>query len=340
MNIFKKAATVTVLALAINSAFAATATTQVEHQTLALLNALNAGGGKPLEELSPADARAVLTGAQKSVKVDVSGTEVSDRTIQVDGQSVALKIVRPAHVKGDLPVFMFFHGGGWVLGDYPTHERLIHDLVVQSGAVAVYVGYTPSPEARYPTAINQAYAATRWVAEHGQTIGVDGTRLAVAGNSVGGNMAAVVALMAKEQNTPKLRFQLLLWPVTDARFDTASYSEFAEGHFLTRNMMKWFWDNYTTDAAQRAQIHASPLQATLEQLKGLPPALVQTAGADVLRDEGEAYARKLDAAGVDVTAVRYNGMIHDYGLLNPLSQIPEVKAAMRQAANELKVHLN
>ena len=340
MNLFKKAATVTVLALAINSAFAATPTTQVEHQTQAFLNALNAGGGKPLEQLSPADARAVLTGAQKSVKVDVSGTEVSDRTIQVDGQPVALKIVRPAHVKGDLPVFMFFHGGGWVLGDYPTHERLIHDLVVGSGAVAVYVGYTPSPEARYPTAINQAFAATRWVAEHGKEIGVDGTRLAVAGNSVGGNMAAVVSLMAKEQNTPKLRFQLLLWPVTDAKFETASYTEFAEGHFLTKNMMKWFWDNYTTDAAQRAQIHASPLQATLEQLKGLPPALVQTAGADVLRDEGEAYARKLDAAGVDVTAVRYNGMVHDYGLLNPLSQIPEVKAAMRQAANELKVHLN
>jgi acetyl esterase len=340
MNIFKKAATVTVLALAINSAFASTPTTQVEHQTQVFLNALNSGGGRPLEELSPVDARAVLTGAQKSVKVDVSGTEVSDRTIQADGQSIALKIVRPAHVKGNLPVFMFFHGGGWVLGDYPTHERLIHDLVVGSGAVAVYVGYTPSPEAHYPTAINQAYAATRWVAEHGKEIGVDGTRLAVAGNSVGGNMAAVVALMAKEQHTPNLRFQLLLWPVTDAKFDTASYNEFADGHFLTKNMMKWFWDNYTTDAGQRAQIHASPLQATLEQLKGLPPALVQTAGADVLRDEGEAYARKLDAAGVDVTAVRYNGMIHDYGLLNPLSQIPEVKAAMRQAAGELKAHLN
>ncbi len=168
---------------------------------------------------------------------------------------------------------------------------------------------------------------------------MDGKRLAVAGNSVGGNMAAVVALKAKQAGTPALRFQLLLWPVTDASFETTSYKQFAEGHFLTTGMMKWFWDSYTTDANARAQIYASPLRASSEQLKGLPPALVQTAEFDVLRDEGEAYARKLNAAGVTVTSVRYNGMIHDYGLLNPLSQVPAVKAAMRQAAGELKAHL-
>ncbi len=335
----RKTLTASLLALSINNAFAAT-DNAAEHHTQAFLDALNAGGGTPIEQLSPKDARAVLTGAQNSVKVDLSGTQVSNKTIRADGQAINLAIVRPAKVKGDLPVFMFFHGGGWVLGDYPTHARLIHDLVVNSGAVAVYVDYTPSPEAHYPTAINQAYAATRWVAEHGKEIGVDGKRLAVAGNSVGGNMAAVVSLMAKEQGTPKLRFQLLLWPVTDAIFDDASYQQYAQGHFLTKNMMTWFWDSYSTDAAQRAEIHASPLRASLDQLKGLPPALVQTAGLDVLRDEGEAYARKLDAAGVDVTAVRYNGMIHDYGLLNPLSNVPEVKAAMRQAGLELKAHLN
>jgi acetyl esterase/lipase len=177
------------------------------------------------------------------------------------------------------------------------------------------------------------------VAEHGKEINVDGKRLAVAGNSVGGNMAAVVSLMAKDKGTPAIKYQVLLWPVTDANFDTGSYEQFAEGHFLTRNMMKWFWDNYTTDPKQRAEIYASPLRATLDQLKGLPPALVQTAGADVLRDEGEAYARKLDQAGVPVTAVRYNGMIHDYGLLNVVSQVPEVRSAMLQASQELKVHL-
>ena len=283
--------------------------------------------------------QSVLTGAQASVKVDLSGIEVSDKAIKADGQTINLKVVRPAKVKGELPVFMFFHGGGWVLGDFPTHQRLIRDLVVGSGAVAVYVDYTPSPEAQYPTAINQAYAATKWVAEHGKEIGVDGKRLAVAGNSVGGNMAAVVALMAKEQKAPALRFQLLMWPVTNAQFDDGSYQQFAEGHFLTKGMMQWFWDNYTTNPAERAQIHASPLNASAEQLKGLPAALVQTAEFDVLRDEGEGYAWHLDAAGVAVTSVRYNGMIHDYGLLNVVSQVPAVRSAMLQASEELKQHL-
>ncbi|MEB5932075.1 alpha/beta hydrolase [Pseudomonas mosselii] len=326
------------LALAVNSAFAA-GSPGVEHTTQGFLEALATGGGKPLETLTPKDARAVLSGAQAGVKVDLSGIRVERRTIQADGQPLEIRVVRPEGAKGELPVFMFFHGGGWVLGDYPTHERLIRDLVVGSGAAAVYVDYTPSPEARFPTAINQAYAATRWVAEHGKEIGVDGSRLAVAGNSVGGNMAAVVALKAKETGTPKLRFQALLWPVTDANFNNASYNQFAEGHFLTRNMMQWFWNNYTTDPRQRDDIHASPLRASLEQLKGLPPALVQTAEMDVLRDEGEAYARKLDAAGVPVTAVRYNGLIHDYGLLNVLSTVPSVRSAMDQAAQALKDHL-
>lgn len=326
------------LALAIGNAFAA-GSPGVEHHTQAFLQALEAGGGKPLESLGPQDARAVLVGAQASVEVDLSGVSVSEKTIKASGQSIPLTIVRPEGVKGDLPVFMFFHGGGWVLGDYPTHARLIRDLVVNSGAVAVYVGYTPSPEARYPTAIDQAYAATRWVGEHGKEIGVDSSRLAVAGNSVGGNMAAVVALKAKEAGTPRLRFQLLLWPVTDAEFETASYGQFAQGHFLTKPMMQWFWNNYTTDPKQRAERFASPLRASVEQLQGLPPALVQTAEFDVLRDEGEAYARKLDAAGVTVTAVRVNGMIHDYGLLNPLAHVPAVQTALRQAGAELKQHL-
>ncbi|AOE64707.1 alpha/beta hydrolase [Pseudomonas corrugata] len=336
MNTFTKALTGTLLALGVSSAFADGI---VEHNTQAFLDALNAGTGKPLEQLSPKDARAVLVGAQAGVKLALPKADVSEKTIKVDGQSISLTIVRPAGVKGELPVFMFFHGGGWVLGDFPTHERLVRDLVAGSGAVAVFVNYTPSPEAHYPVAINQAYAATKWVAEHGKQINVDGKRLAVAGNSVGGNMAAVVALMAKDKGTPAIRFQALLWPVTDANFETASYNQFAEGHFLSKNMMKWFWDNYTTDAGQRNEIYASPLRASTAQLKGLPPALVQTAEADVLRDEGEAYARKLDAAGVPVTAVRYNGMIHDYGLLNVVSQVPAVRSAMLQVSEELKQHL-
>lgn len=337
MNTFAKVLTGSLLALSVTHAFAANG--DVEHNTQAFLDVLNAGTGKPMEQLTPKEARAVLTGAQAGVKLTLPKADVSQKTIQVDGQPLDLTIVRPAGVKGTLPVFMFFHGGGWVLGDYPTHERLVRDLVVGSGAVAVFVNYTPSPEAHYPVAINQAYGATKWVAEHGKDINVDGKRLAVAGNSVGGNMAAVVSLMAKDKGTPAIKFQLLLWPVTDANFETASYNQYAEGHFLTRNMMKWFWDNYTTDASQRAEIYASPLRATTDQLKGLPPALIQTAGADVLRDEGEAYARKLDQAGVPVTAVRYNGMIHDYGLLNVVSQVPAVRSALLQASDELKQHL-
>lgn len=312
----------------------------VEHEVQAFLQKLEAGGGKPIEQMTPIEARKVLAGAQSGVKLTLPPADVSEKTIKgADGGDIKLTIVRPAGVKGTLPAFMFFHGGGWVLGDYPTHERFVRDLVVQSGAVAVFVNYTPSPEARYGVAINQAYAATKWVAEHGKEIKVDGSRLAVAGNSVGGNMAAVVALMAKEKGGPKLRAEILFWPVVDANFDNASYNQFAEGHFLTRNMMKWFWDNYTTDAAKRKEITASPLMATVDQLKGLPPTLIQTAENDVLRDEGEAYGRKLDAAGVQVTSVRYNGMIHDFGLLNVLAKVPAVRSSLEQAGEELKKHL-
>lgn len=309
----------------------------VEHTTQAFLDALAQGGGQPLETLSPADARQVLVNAQKGAKLPPA--DVSEKTITVDGKPLVLNIVRPAGSRGVLPAFVFVHGGGWILGDFPTHERFVRDLVAGSGAVAVFVNYTPSPEARYPVAIHEIYGATKWVAEHGAEIGVDGKRLAIAGNSVGGNMATVVALMAKERGTPALRSQVLFWPVTNAGFENASYDQYADGHFLTKGMMQWFWNAYTTDPAQRQDIHASPLLATPEQLKGLPPALVQTAEKDVLRDEGEAYARKLGAAGVSVVSVRYNGMIHDFGLLSVLADVPATRAALHQASEELKARL-
>ncbi|WP_436874054.1 alpha/beta hydrolase [Kosakonia sacchari] len=301
------------------------------------LSALNSSGGKPIEQLSPHDARQVLIGAQQGAKLPPA--DVSEKTITVNGQPLKLTIVKPQGATGTLPVFMFFHGGGWVLGDYPTHERLVRDLVTESGAAAVFVNYTPSPEAHFPVAINQAYEATRWVAEHGKEIGVDGSRLALAGNSVGGNMVAAVALQAKEHHTPAIRYQVMFWPVTDARFETGSYNQFSSGYFLSKNMMKWFWDNYTTKESDRRNILASPLEASSAQLKGLPPTLIQTAELDVLRDEGEAFGRKLDAAGVPVTVTRYNGMIHDYGLLNALSEEPTVRTALSQAAYELRTHL-
>jgi acetyl esterase len=312
---------------------------KVERHVREFLKVLNSSGGKPLETLAPTEARKVLIDAQASVQLQLPPCDIEEKRISQDGEDVSITIVRPKGVTKKLPVFMFFHGGGWILGDFPTHERFVRDLVFGSGFPAVFVNYPPSPEAKYPTAINQAYAATKWVAEHGDEINVDGQSLALVGNSVGGNMTAVVALMAKDKGGPEIKCQVLFWPVTNAEFETASYNEYASGYFLSKAMMRWFWDAYTTDPAERKGIYCSPLQAVTKELVGLPPTLIQTAGNDVLRDEGEAYARKLDAAGVDVTAVRYEGLIHDYGLLNAISQVPAVRAAIQQCVDELKNRL-
>jgi acetyl esterase len=312
---------------------------KVEHHTRAFLNWLNSAGGPPLEQLSPKEARDLYVGFQASATHDLPPADIEQKTVQQDGLSINLTIVRPTGVQQKGPAFLFFRGGGWILGEFPTHERFVRDLVVDSGFAAVSVNYTPSPEAQYPTAINQAYAATKWVAEHGSEIHVDGKRLAVVGDSVGGNMTAVVALMAKDKGGPEIKCQVLFWPVTDANFETASYQEYADGYFLTKGLMKWFWDAYLPDPARRREVYAAPLQASIERLKGLPPAHIQVAGNDVLRDEGVAYARKLDAAGVEVTLVCYDGMIHGYGGVNYLSQIPAVRTALHQAAEELKRHL-
>ncbi|MDM1050050.1 alpha/beta hydrolase [Sphingobacterium hotanense] len=303
----------------------------------AFLKELNSSGGKPMEEMTPEEARKVLEDAQKSVEVDVSGITEKEMEISKDGLTVKSIVIKPSDKKDEkLPVFIFIHGGGWVLGDYPTHKRLVRDLVVHSGAAAVFVDYSRSPEAKYPTAINEIYAVTEWVAEHGDEIGVDGKNLAIAGNSVGGNMSAVTCLMAKDKGGPAIKFQLLLWPVTDADFNRASFKEYAEERFLTANMMKWMWDNYLPEEEKRKEYYATPFNATLDKLKGLPPALVQLAENDILYDEGLDYARKLDEAGVPTLIQTFNGFIHDFGLLNPLDHIPAVKFATELAALGLK----
>lgn len=311
----------------------------IDHGTKEFLKALNTSDGPAMETLSKEDARQVLIGAQAAADVDFSGIDESEKTIEADGYKIRLNIVRPEGVKEELPVFIFVHGGGWILGDYPTHKRMVRDLVVRSGASAVFVNYTPSPEAQYPKAINEIYAATKWVAENGKQINVDGSRLALVGNSVGGNMATVTAIKAKEQSGPNIKLQVLLWPVTDASFSQKSYEKYAKDRFLTISIMKWMWDQYTTDPEERRSIYASPLQASLEQLIGLPPTLIQVAENDILRDEAEAYGRKLDEAGVPVTIVRYNGMIHDFGLLNFLAELPTTKSMFDHAATELRNHL-
>lgn len=308
----------------------------ISMDTRAFLAELNSGDGPPLEELSPENARQVLVEAQKSVSYDYSDIEEMEKTITQDNQTITIHIVKPKGATEKLPVFMFFHGGGWVLGDYPTHKRLVRDLVVKSGAAAVFPDYTPTPDAQYPVAINQAYAATKWVSENGDNIGVDSSRLAVAGNSVGGNMSTVVALMAKDKNGPQIVFQLLLWPLVDSDMSRPSYKKYAEGRFLTTAVMKWMWDMYISNPEDRKVNYVSPLNASIDELKGLPPTLIQVAENDILHDEGVAYGRKLDQAGVQTTITVYKGFIHDYGMLNPLSDIPGVQVALTQAAVVLR----
>lgn len=264
---------------------------------------------------------------------------VDEEWITVQGGptgDVRARIVRPRGVTGPLPVILYIHGAGWVFGNAHTHDRLVRELAVGAGAAVVFPEYDLSPEARYPVAIEQNYRVAQWVVGEGHHRDLDGTRLAVAGDSVGGNMSAALTLMAKQRGDVRLTAQVLFYPVTDAAFDTGSYRQFAEGYFLRRDAMRWFWDQYTTDEAERAHITASPLRASLGQLSGLPPAVVITAEADVLRDEGEAYAAKLRAAGVPVTALRVLGTIHDFVMLNTLRDTQAAPLAITTAVTALR----
>jgi len=289
-----------------------------------------------LYQLDPADGRKAVDDVQSG---DTPKPPVDEEWVSVDGGPtgpVDVRIVRPQGSTGALPTLLYMHGGGWVFGNAHTHDRLVRELAVGAGVAVVFVEYTPSPEARYPVAIEQGYRTAQWIGTDGAAHGLDGTRLAVAGDSVGGNMTAALTLLAKERGDVRFAAQLLFYPVTDANFDTGSYERYDTGYFLHREGMRWFWDQYTTDPAERAQITASPLRATTEQLAGLPPALVLTDEADVLRDEGEAYAAKLRQAGVPTTAVRYQGIIHDFVMVNSLHDTFAAKAAVAQAVAFLR----
>jgi acetyl esterase len=317
--------------------------TGLEKNTKALLDGLQEKGGPPIYTLSPEKARAVLSELQASIPVKKLPAIIENRTIPAGpaGKDVSITIVRPANSNNQtLPVAMYFHGGGWVLGGFNTHERLVRELANKANVVIVFVNYTPSPEARYPVAIEQAYAATKWVAENGRSINVNSSRLAVVGDSVGGNMVAAVTLLAKERGGPPIKFQVLFYPVTDANFDTPSYMTYQNGYWLTRDGMKWFWSNYLTNQTNVKDLLVSPLQALIGQLKGLPPALIINGENDVLRDEGEAYALKLLEAGVPVTAVRYHGTIHDFVMLNVIADDPAPRAAIDQSSIMLKNSLS
>lgn len=293
----------------------------------------------PFWELPQPKPQDILTELQSKTPVDMSGVTTSERTITADGRTVKIHIMKPDHPAARPGVLFFIHGGVWIVGNFANHQRLLRDLVVGSGQVGVFVEYTPLPQAKFPTQLEESYTALKWVAGHAGEFGADGSRIAVAGNSVGGDMTAAIAMMAKDRGGPKIRYQVLLIPATDASVDTNSYKTFGTGHFLARSFMDYGWNLYAPDAKTRDNPYVSPLRASDAELKGLPPALVITAENDPLRDEGEAYARKLKEAGVQVAAVRYNGTIHDFVLLNALRHVPSTEAALQQISSAVREHL-
>ena len=290
---------------------------------------------KGLVDLGPAGAREVLE-ALPAAPVEQPDVDEEWVTVPAAVGDVRVRIVRPRGATSPLPVVVYMHGGGWILGNAGTHDRLVRDLAVGARAAVAFVEYTPSPEARYPVAIEQGYATAQWLTREGPARGLDVARMAVAGESVGGNMTAALALMAKERGDVTFVLQSLYYPVTDGAMDTASYDQFETGYYLSRAAMEWFWDAYAPNPGQRSEITASPNRATVDQVRGLPPALVFVDEADVLRDEGEAYAATLRSAGVPVTTVRYDGTVHDFMLLNSLRDTHATRAAIAQATAFLR----
>jgi acetyl esterase len=290
-------------------------------------------GAPPVQTLTPEEARNGLLRIQRSFQTN---NLVHVSTIQRDGHGVGLHVIRPRSAPDRAAAILYFHGGGWVVGDYSTHGPLANRLATVTGAVVIFVDYDRAPEHRYPFAIEQGYAATCYVAEHAQQFGIDATHLVVAGDSSGANLAAVMTLLRKERHGPAIAGQVLLYPATDATFDTASYQQFSDGPWLTKAAMQWFWDQYLPNHSERSAPTASPLRASLEQLTGVPPALIITAEHDVLRDEGEAYGRKLMQAGVEVVSTRYNGVIHDFMMFDAIAEMAPVRAALAQASDFLK----
>jgi acetyl esterase len=331
------------LACSVSIAAFAETVPQLEPATQAFIDKLTAAGGPALYDMTPQAARKVLDDIQADPNGKLAPAEEKEVTLPVGPTGkTQVRVIRPTDVKGMTPVVMYFHGGGWILGNAATHDRLVRDLANRAHATIVFVEYEPSPEAQFPVAIEQDYAAMKYVVEHPKEFDVDASRLAIAGDSVGGNMVAVVAQMAKERHGPAIRFQAMFYPVTDYTVDDSTYEDFPNGPWLTKKAMEWFWNAYLPNATevQANDPHVSPLRASLDALRGLPPALVITDENDVLRHEGEAYAHKLAQAGVNVTAVRLLGTQHDFMMLNPLRNTPAALSATALAGNLLNQALS
>lgn len=311
----------------------------IDPVTLAWVKARQAANIPPISELPLDMARAGLEAAQAQYP-DKPKALSDDVPIPAGpGGRVMVRLLRPSGAQGRLPVVVAMHGGGWVLGSIDSHDRLARDIMQASGAAVAMVQYSLAPEARYPVALEECYGVAAWLAEHGGALGLDGSRLALAGDSSGANLAAAAAILAKRRGGPAVRCQALIYPVTDASCDSPSYRRFADGPNLTRQAMRWYWDQYAPDQDAKAQDTASVLGASLETLAGLPPALVVTAELDVLRDDGEAYARRLVQAGVEVHALRMVGALHGFAAHNALARTPATLSALAVAGAFLRQRL-
>ncbi len=295
-----------------------------------LLDDIAAGGDVRLEDMSAAEAREAFAGMALLDGEPVEMASVHDRSVPSSQGDVRVRVYRPRE-DGDLPVIVYFHGGGWVIGGLDTHDNTCRRLALAAECVVVSVDYRLAPENPYPAAPEDCYAALSWVSGNAATIGASADRIGLAADSAGGNLAAVVSMMARDRGGPSVSAQLLIYPVTDSSCATGSMAENAEGYFLTRAAMEWFWANYVGDRTRARSPYQSPLAA--DSLEGLPPALVITAEFDPLRDEGEAYARRLQEAGVAVQMRRYDGMIH--GFISMAGALPEGVEAVRDAGAAL-----
>lgn len=265
--------------------------------------------------------------------------EILDRTIPhlgKPGAQIPIRILRPQHTTGPLPAAIYFHGGGWVLGNRDTHDRFLRELVHESGVAIVFVEYSLAPEAKFPTQIEEAHAAARWLAANGPELNFETSRLALIGDSSGANIAAACAHLCKQRGGPHLACQILLCPVTDTSFSSPSIREYANGPFLTRDDMQWFLNHYLANPSDANNPLVAPLRFPIDQLRGLPPTLIITAEHDPLRDEGESYARNLTEAGVPTVCTRYLGAIHDFMYVNALAETANSRALLAQVGTALR----
>ncbi|WP_299106282.1 alpha/beta hydrolase [uncultured Tenacibaculum sp.] len=300
------------------------------------LEAIHSYNGPPLEKLPLNIGRPAMENMQKDSTLTYDKVSFTKAIFKEENKEVNVVVVKPKKAKKLLPTLVYFHGGGWVFNSFETHKRLMRDIALKAEVAIVFVEYSRAPEASYPVANEEGYTATLFVSKHGKKYGLDSNNIIVGGDSAGGNMATAVSMMAKRKGFPKIQGQVLLYPVTDTNLNTNSYERFSKGHYLTRATMKWFWDVYAPKKETQILPTVAPLKASLEELQDLPQTLLITAEYDVLRDEGEAYAKKLRTAGVPVISTRYGGTIHDFIVLNPLRETVASKAAVAQISSFLK----